>query len=469
MLRIRRLLCLMGLGLMAPACAVAAAPPAPAPAIPAPAAADPLKPVFEALPESARRALQDALVWTGDFNGAVAGSYGPRTRDALLAYAARSGLQPGAALAPATRTRLLAAAEAARGTVGFTLLRDPRAGLAIGLPLKLLPVRTAIPDGTRYAAPDGSVVVDTAGRPAGAEALTDAFARLTRDAPGRSVTYKLAKPDFIVVSGETADRKFYSRYALVTPPSGGPMLRGFTLSYLAVSVEMDRVALAVASSFDPSLPDAPSPAPQAAVRPVPPPAAVAATPSTGAAIGQAVMVGPGVALTRADPGRCAAPEVGGIAATWTRQDQASGLALLAVPGHRDAAPAALSSADLAADGPLVALFLAPGDAAPTLSAATATAEGPDRISAPLQGADAGVVVIDAAGALAGITADRDGKAVAVHGVVATARYGLVDAARLGDFLRAASVPTASAGTPAPLADAVARWRPAILPLRCRAR
>lgn len=468
MLRIRLLACLC---LLAPACPAAAAPPASTPAASAPAAADPLKPAFEALPEPARRALQDALVWTGDFNGAVAGSYGPRTRDALLAYAGRSGLQPGAALAPATRARLLAAAEAARGVVGFTLLRDPRAGLAIGLPLKLLPVRTVIPDGTRYAAPDGSVVVDTAGRDVGAEGLKEAFARLTRDAPGRRVTYRLEKPDFIVVSGETADRKFYSRYAVVSPPAGSTVLRGFTLSYLAVSPEMDRITLAVASSFDPSLADVPSapPAPQAAARPVPSTAAGPATPPASGALGQAVLVGPGLALTRADRGRCEVPEVDGAPATWVRQDPGSGLALLGLPGHHDAMPAALSSADPAADGHLLALFLAPGDAAPTLSAASVTADGPDRVSAPLQGADAGVVVVDGAGAIAGITGARAGHAVAVRGVVATARYDLVGAARLGDFLHAASVPTATAGASGALPDAVARWRPAILPLRCRDR
>ncbi len=192
------------------ACPATAAPP---PEPPAPAAVDPLKIGFEALPDAQRRALQDALVWTGDFNGAVAGSYGPRTRDALLAHAKRIGLPPEAALSAAARAKLLATAAAARGAVGFATLRDSRAGLAIGLPLTLLPVRTQLPDGTRYAAPDASAVVDTTGRVASPGGLDDMLARLTRDAPGRRITYKLAKPDFIVVSGEVGDRKFYSRYA----------------------------------------------------------------------------------------------------------------------------------------------------------------------------------------------------------------------------------------------------------------
>ena len=221
---------------------------------------------------------------------------------------------------------------------------------------------------------------------------------------------------------------------------------------------MDRIALAVAASFDPFPPDAP-PSP-----PAPPMA------SPGTLAGQAVLVGPGLALTRADRSRCEAPEVDGMPASWMRQDPETGLALLGVPGHRDAGPVGLSPGTAAAE-PRLALFLVPGDAAPTLSAAGATGDGPGRIRAPLQGAAAGALLIDGAGALAGMIGARDGKTVSIGGVLAAARYDLVDAARIGEFLRAAAVPTTSiestsARTPLTLADAVARWRPATLPLRC---
>ncbi|TXN53397.1 serine protease, partial [Methylobacterium sp. WL2] len=46
---------------------------------------------FEALPEAERKAVQDALVWTGDFNAVVSGAFGRRTFDALTAYRARAG------------------------------------------------------------------------------------------------------------------------------------------------------------------------------------------------------------------------------------------------------------------------------------------------------------------------------------------------------------------------------------------
>src|SRR5206468_3011899 len=44
---------------------------------------------FESLPAPERRAIQDALVWTGDYNGTNDGNFGKRTRDAIAAFAVR--------------------------------------------------------------------------------------------------------------------------------------------------------------------------------------------------------------------------------------------------------------------------------------------------------------------------------------------------------------------------------------------
>jgi hypothetical protein len=69
---------------------------APKPAVGAPS--DPnfesAKTAFEALPEADRKAIQDALVWTGDFNAVVSGAFGRRTFEALGAYRTRAGAIP---------------------------------------------------------------------------------------------------------------------------------------------------------------------------------------------------------------------------------------------------------------------------------------------------------------------------------------------------------------------------------------
>ena len=445
----------------------------PAPASPDAAKADPLKPVFEALPEDQRRAIQEALVWTAEFNGVVSGSYGPRTRDSLLAFSRRTGIAAAAALDPATRAKLLADAEAARRAVGFAVLRDARAGVRIGLPLRLLPTRSDLPGGTRFSAPDGAIVVDTLDKPsAGPDDLAEVFDRLTRDAPGRRVTYRLARPDFVVVSGDTGERKFYARYVLGSVPGEAPAVRGFALSYPKVTVGFEAVALAVAAAFEPfPPPDAPDhSAAQAAAAP-PIVASATASASRPVLAGQAVLVGPGLALTRMAAARCANVAVGGTAAKWLKQDPATGLALLGLDGRKDGTPVPVSAAT--SDAPRYALFLVSRDdaidAEPMLAVAAALrpAEDEEHVTAPLQGPAAGAALIDGAGALTGLVADSDAGVVQIGGVVAERSYGVVDAGRISAFLREARIPVSPPDpTMVTVGAAAARWRDAVLPLRC---
>ena len=88
-----------------------------------PAAADPAmesaRQIFEGLPETERRAIQDALIWTGDYKGLVDGGFGRGTRAAMGAYARRTGATADGALAAQARSSLMAAANAARIAAGF--------------------------------------------------------------------------------------------------------------------------------------------------------------------------------------------------------------------------------------------------------------------------------------------------------------------------------------------------------------
>lgn len=442
-----------------PSPARAATPPAAEAARP-----DPLQPAFEALAEAERRALQDALVWIGDSTGAVTGTFGPRTRDALLAHARRAGVPPSQALDAGQRALILDEAKMARREVGFAPLRDPRAGVAIGVPLKRLTVRSTLPSGTRFAAPGDGMVLETFARETGADGLAQIAERLARDTPGRRVTYRLTKPDFVVVASQDATRKTYTRAALGVGAKGASAVRGFAVSYPVAAADDDRIALAIAASFDPFPPDGPA----VPTVPVPPPAA-APVPLALALAGQAVLVGPGLALTRAEASQCDGAEVGGAPARWLRQDPSSGLALLAVPGRDAVAPVALAA--VAGSGPdRLALFLATGsDGRDALSVAGVSADAAGRVRAPLQGGTAGAVLVDGAGALAGLVAGRLEPGVTVGGVVAEARYEVAEAGPIAAFLKDASVQTVPGSAPATAGEIAARWRPVILPLRCRAR
>ncbi len=404
---------------------------------PAVAGLDVDKTAFDALSEGDRRAVQDALTWTGDFSGTASGVYGPRTREALAAFKARVGLPP-SALDNALRDRLLRAGDQARKDVGFAVVNDVRTGLRIGLPLKLLPKQAATASGTRYSGPDGAVDVDTVARPAGEGGLAEVFARMSVTGPSRTVTYKLSRPDFFVVSGDANDRKFYSRFAIGAAGETST-IRGFTISYpKAAAKKLDPVALAVAGSFAP-FPDVATPPAPAAKLPSSSPAPAA----------EAVLVAPGVVLAKLSRADCPAPSVDGVAASWRKEDAPLGLAILDLPTP-GGAPVPFAAATTADE--VLALFHAEPRGAPRpglLAASSDLRAGDSRpyafsIALPLQG-EGGAVLVDASGALVGLVVPRGTPSLTVAGTVLEARYDVVDAATLAAFVKGAvavTVPTA---------------------------
>ncbi|MGL4728670.1 MAG: serine protease, partial [Bosea sp. (in: a-proteobacteria)] len=183
---------------------------------------------FDVLPEPERKAIQADLIWTGDFEGAGTGGYGPLTFRAVNAFKARVTRGEANGVLTAPERKLLAdAAKAARDKAGFEIVTDQRSGVRIGIPQKLLPKRDVNPSGgSRWQSADQKVTLDTRAPPKG-ETLQQIFDKATANTvQGRRITYKLIRPDFYVISGETATGKFYSRLA-----SGADGLRGFSIGY----------------------------------------------------------------------------------------------------------------------------------------------------------------------------------------------------------------------------------------------
>jgi len=420
---------------------------APKPAAPAPKAAAPdpafeaAKAAFEALPEAERRGLQDALVWTGDLNSVVTGSFGKRTYDALLAYRTRSG-GAGPLDAPA-RAALLKAGAAARAQAGFVVKPDPASGAVLGLPERLLPKRGPILGGTRWQSTDGRITVETKSLPPGESSLDAVFARLTAPTPERRVTYKLQRPDFLVVTAETPSGKSYIRYA-----AGAAGLRGLTLGYdKGLAESFDRLVIAIANSFVP-FPDAPPAAAVARTAPVPPPPAI--QPVAPTATGLAVA--PGRVLTSAAAlGGCASPRIGGRPALIAARDAALILLDAGETGGSGRSPA------LRPEGatPFEGLVLSAGSGT-SVTAAPGTLAGDGRITAPLQPGAGGAPIVDEAGLLAGLVTAYPDAPRMVAGVVPPARYGTVPARQVGAFLAAAGVaaPAAAGHTAGRLAGGI---------------
>ena len=426
---------------------------------------------FESLPEAERKAIQTDLIWTGHFNGAASGSYGPLTFRAINALKTSSKGAPDGTLNPAERRALAQAAQAARDATGFRLIADDKTGARIGIPAKILPKRDVSPSGSRWQSEDGKVTLDTSSTPP-SETLEAVFEKATVPTPNnptRKITYKLLRPDFFVVTGETPTGKFYRR--LAAGPSG---LRGFSIGYdKALSGTIDKMVIAIASSFEP-FPTGPLPAASAVAS-----ASATPTPSIVAAVPVRVTERYGVGLAVADRvavtaaaavDGCRSLRVGGRAAKL-RGSPEGGLALLdveggpafAVSGLRTEAPAERESLGLVAfgeeSGKCAAVAL-PGQGV-RIGAGVA-------VFAPLQPGQAGTPVFDRQGRPAGVVTGNPSDKVLIAGVAPQRAYAVADSAVLQGLMARAGLPSPAAASGPDLStgavvDKVAK---SVLPIVC---
>lgn len=422
---------------------------------------------FESLPEAERKAIQGDLIWTGHFNGAVSGSYGPLTFRAINAFKGGRGPADGT-LNPAERRALAQAAQAARDVAGFRLIADDKTGARIGIPGRILPKRDVSPSGSRWQSEDGKVTLDTSTTPPGEtlEAVFEKATAPTPNNPGRKITYKLLRPDFFVVTGETPTGKFYRR--LAAGPSG---LRGFSIGYdKALSGTIDKLVIAIASSFEP-FPTGPLPAASAvasaASAPVVPTAPVRITERYGAGLAIADRVA--VTAAAAIEG-CRSLRVSGRAAKL-RGAPEGGLALLdveggpafAVTGFRAEAPSERESLVLVAfgeeSGKRAAVAL-PGQGV-RIGAGVA-------VFAPLQPGQAGAPVFDRQGRPVGLVTGNPSDKVLIAGIAPQRAYAVADSAALQGLMARAGL-TSQVAAPGPelstgaVVDKVAR---SVLPIIC---
>ncbi|CAO4162743.1 peptidoglycan-binding protein [Methylorubrum populi] len=447
----------------------------PKPVTPAQPASDPAleaaRAAFEALPEAERRNMQDALVWTGDYNGVTTGAFGRRSFEGIQAYQTRKGVAPTGLLTPPERTALMREAEEARRAARFRVQADAIGGTVIGVPEALLQKRTAIPGGTRWQSADGRVTLDTKSFPPRETSLDTLFERAVAANPGRKVTYKLKKPEFFVVTAETATGRSYLRYAV--DPAGA--VRGFAIGYdKALAGTVERFVIAIANSFVPFPEEAPKEAVVAAPKPGPgltgSPAlpSLSGPPAVARAAATGLKLGNGQVLTVASAlEACAAPRVGGAPARVERRDAAGSLVLLRAEGL----PAGGSVPSLRAEAP------APGDrllvlgaqARGAASVAPGTA-GEGGVFAPLQPGAGGAAVLDRSGRLAGLVSRFPAAPRLIAGVMPPTSYAIVPAKAVAAFLAESGVPAPAAATEpavaATLGEAAAPHLGAIVPITC---
>jgi peptidoglycan hydrolase-like protein with peptidoglycan-binding domain len=405
------------------------------------------KAAFLALPEATRKAVQEALVWLGLYVGVNDGEFGKRTRDAILAFQGNVKTPADGRLSPPLLKALLAAAQKARDAAGFQRVSDPKTGAKIGAPLKLLNAR-------------GGARLDFASN-ADAD-LGALYARLSTATPTRKIAYKAIKPEaFFVVSGQEGGFRFYTRFD--KDPKANPPVLGFTFAYPASqAADFDRVAIAIANSFEPFPESAPPPAPSAEAnaaapstpKAIPPPAA----PSPAAT---ALVIAPGKALTALKADDCPNPTVAGKPVRIERADAAAGLAMLTGDfgsngGVPRLGPPAEDLVILGFSGPLLAASSASfaGDGArPIVTAALDTSAG-------------GAPAFDRSGALVGLVAPIAGEPKRVAGVALAGPHALITQDALRAFLGDAQS-SSDSGAQLSAGDIAARERTALVAVFCQ--
>jgi hypothetical protein len=408
---------------------------------------------FEALPEADRRAVQDALIWTGHYLGVIDGVFGKRTRDAIVAYQTAAKAPADGMVDSAQLAAMIGAAQKARAAVRFQIFTDERTGVKIGAPLKILDKRIVNEAGVRLTKADGSIALDLSNI-AGADAkMSMLFGALTADAPGRKITLKLNRPDFFVVSWEEDGRKFYERMAKA--PTGFPdpaAARGFRFAYPAAqSADFDRIGVAIADSFEPFPTAMASAGPGTvaasatapATPPTPPPA-----PARPFFAATGLLVAPGQALSAISEAECPNPTIDGKPAKFVRDDRQIGLSLLSIDGASNAPVGAPSFGALGPD--LVALSYSAeepgGRVVLDVTSASLMPPGPPPASplllASLSKSARGAPVFDRMGALVAMIAQTGVEPKLVAGVAPLAPHGAIDGDHIRQFLSLAPGPTA---------------------------
>jgi peptidoglycan hydrolase-like protein with peptidoglycan-binding domain len=422
----------------APASAQTPPPKPPAPAAQADAALDAQKAAFFALPLATRIAAQDALVWLGLHNGVADGTFGKRTRDSIVAFQLSQKETGDGVLSPGQLRALLAAGQKAQAAVGFKAIVDARTGAQIGAPTKLIGGRRGV---TLDFASDAS------------SDLAALYARLAADTAARKVSYKAMKPGgFFVVSGQDGGQKFYSRYE--RSDAADPPIRGFTFSYPAARNDLDRVALAVANSFQPF------PEPRQASAAAPPPSEPTAAAQPAGPSATALLIGPGRAMTALKPGDCPNPSVGGKPARFERSDAATGLALLSGDFGGGAEPPRRG-----APGPELVVLSVDGGRVAAVAATLAGGARP-AVVASLDKAAPGGPAFDRSGGLAGVVAPIADEPRRVGGVALATAHPLIDADAIGAFLGGGSLAPLAAPASLSMGAIAAERRTSVAAVTC---
>ena len=411
--------------------------PAPRPVDPRVAAA---QTAFEALPEATRISIQNDLTWATTFSGAALGTFGRLTYEAISAFQKSVNQPVDGVLTEKQRALLAETAGKARAAMRFALQLDANTGSGIGIPATVLTKQEKAAVGSKWSSDTGSIVLETVKTAPDKADMPATFERFVNaTVPGRKVTYKLLRPDFFVVTGEMAEKKFYTRFA--PTPEG---LRGYTITYNAsLSPGIDKVVIAIANTFEPlKLARPASPAPVNNSQPVRP---VALSPVQSVPTERAFTVlnlGGGKLLTsaRAVEG-CKSLTISGKTAQLSASEPGSGLALISADGLPDVPLPGISEGSIKAGEALFALGFDAVSRKLTVAPGAPVSGREASLQVGLQNGSAGSAVFNRTGQIVGLVTDMPPLNIQIAGVLPVQAYHMADAAKLKAFLSQKGVKT----------------------------
>ncbi len=405
---------------------------------------------FESLPEISRRAIQDHLVWAGVYKGGLDGEFGRMTFNALRAFTGKRLDAAEGVLAPSDIAALAGVAAKAKAAAGFTIVQEPRAGVAIGVPQKIFSRRIDSGSGARFESADKNSSIETFRLRESETSLQTIYDNYRLPAPGRRVTYSVIRSDFIVIAAEMATRSVYTRVARA---AGGNeiFLRGFTLSWPKLQqAQFEILTVAIANAFDPLGQSAAgdnaagvkaSPAVNSeAIKPF------AVTPSAARVVSSAIAFAPNRYVAILPGPVCQDARVGTRHARLMKHDPASGLTLFDVPGGTGVrlrapgeaaeanAPVIVLFATAEETGNIAVISVASGDTGENLNSAN-----PLRLRAMLPAGSTGGLVLSRKGDLYGLVEPPPREARVLAGAPPPASRAILLAEKLGGFLTASGL------------------------------
>ena len=345
------------------------------------AALDAIAASYTAIPFTERIAIQNDLVWTGDYNGLINGDFGERAIAAVKAFQKRNGGKETGVLNQPERAALSVAAKPKQEAVGWRMVQDLFTGARLGIPAKLMPNTQGSGGISRWSSSRGEYQAETF-RIAQAGALGPIFERMKKEPAGRQTEYSVLRPDFFVISGLQNLKKFYVRAQL-----RGDEVRGFAVLYdQAMAGIMEPVVVAMSSAYV-AFPGGNAPPPRRKVE-----------------YASGVAVGPGHILTSREAlDNCNVVTVAGIGGVdRAAEDKDRGLALLRSYGA-PLKPVALAGENPKGEVTLVGIAdpQAQGGGGAVSAAKARVTEALALDPAPAVGFD-GAAALDAQGRLAGI-------------------------------------------------------------------